>query len=185
VNTSNQNIPFTISSTLYTAQIPVGFYTNSTIASSVQTTMNAQYSGFTVTLSSLTNVITIANSTDFVLNFGTQKNNSSANLLGFNWSDTISNTSVSGNSSIDLAPYNTFNIRINNLTNIENSNSNSFTFCVPITSGVNSLNYFEPFNTNWIVSFPTPTQNLNISILDEFGKQIIIGANWSMVFERV
>lgn len=68
VNSRNNKIYFTVSSTLYTGTILPGRYTGSTIASAIETAMDSELSGNTVTYDLVTNTITISRGDNLILN---------------------------------------------------------------------------------------------------------------------
>jgi len=67
----NNTIAFTVTSSGTTTSLAPGNYVVSEFTAALQTLMNGALSGFTVTYSNITGLITIANSNSFLLNFTT------------------------------------------------------------------------------------------------------------------
>lgn len=94
----NDKIYITVAGpTTYTATITEGSYTITSLIAEVETVINAAYTpdnSFSVSVSSLTNKITISHTgTSFILSFGTNTTASARILLGWNAADTASATS--------------------------------------------------------------------------------------------
>lgn len=164
-----------------------GRYTASTLASHVQTKLQALNANFTCGYSSTNEVFTISYNTNFTLNWGTNTVASARKLLGFSANDTTSATSASSDQQIDLAPIKSVVIRI------DECNPNVYTSSI----GDNPSNIYvavrEAFGDvinqtrSEIIQHITlrRTNTLNIKVYDNNGNIISLrGLDWEILLSK-
>ena len=95
INDRNNQIYFTVSATPYTGTIVNGKYGGSSLATAIQTAMNAQLSGNTVSFDSSTYKITISRGASFTLDI-TSTTNAVWEYIGFNGSADLTASSHTG-----------------------------------------------------------------------------------------
>lgn len=192
INSSNNQLYFTISSTAKTASIPVGYYDQLTLPSAVQTAMNAVSSGFTVSFNATPSTITIANATSFVLN-NSNALNSIASILGFTPVDTTAGTSTTSTGILDLSPLMSFNINISDQNNVQivinngsTSSVNATTFIVPVIQDTGFVVYYEPKDRlQQIINFGQPMTALEITVTDDKGNNVNLLADWYIIIDPI
>jgi hypothetical protein len=123
----NDKIYFNISSTDYTATISQSNYSTSALATEIQTKMNAQFAGFTVTVDTTQKTFTISHSSSFSLTFSTNTTNSIASTIGFSNSDTSAATSQASDQVYNLAFSNKIYLASNDLSGTNRYNVNNLT----------------------------------------------------------
>jgi hypothetical protein len=167
------------------ATITTGFYTSSNIGAAVQTALNSTGpAGFTVTFNSTPQTITVSNASNFQLLFGSNTANSCASLLGFTNSNTTLATSATATGILNLSPNLSFNIQLNNISNIFNANSNYFTFVIPITVSSGGMMVYEPSNKFCqIATLPNSLNNIQIQVVDDSSRNIALLTDWYMILE--
>lgn len=150
------------------AQIVTGFYTSSTISSAVQTCLNSVGPGdYTVTYSAISGKLTITKGASTFYQEFTFTDNTSAKLLGFTNLDGSAATSQVSAHPINLAPVLSFNITINNETNIIQGSNSSCSFVVNNTIDSGDIVFYEPKTTYQEINLD-PTSLLHIQIHDHF-----------------
>jgi hypothetical protein len=95
INDRNNKLYFTVSATPYTATLTNGKYGPSALATEIQTAMDAQTSGNTVSFDTSTYKITISRASSFTLDI-TSTTNAIWEYIGFNGSSDLTATSHTG-----------------------------------------------------------------------------------------
>ena len=146
INSSNNLIYFTDGSGSWVGTITPGSYNTITILTAIATAMNAVSSGYSATYNSSTFFITISNSGDFELTFGTNTTDSAAYPLGFANANTTSATSQTSVNAVDFIGPLYFGIRIDQIP-INTRSSNEYDFYTFIVSNQalsdSSINYWS------------------------------------------
>lgn len=192
INQTNNRIYFTESATNKIAYIPPGTYSSSTLPAAVAACMTTASGGtntFTVAQNALSSFLTITASTvAFSLTFATNQTSSAYQALGFAQVDTASGLVSTGTTFPNLSSLRSMNINISGIGAIVDTKGNSqCTLCVPILSNSpNGLGYYEPpLHFPQIITFNSPTSNLNISVLDNLQNIVQMQADWHMIVESI
>ena len=186
----NDTIYFRSGSTNYTATIPQGYYTSSTIVSVIQTAMNAALAGFTVTLGTSTLCLTFANSTSFYFNWSVTTGNDCARLLGFvHKTDSGSAaTSVVAPNFIDLVRVPSFYIDIAEAEHHLSTNKhNGGVLYYPVIAGISNYMVYNELNSHaQEVLFTRVVKSMNITVFDtKFATIPLNGAEWELLLKPV
>ena len=105
VNLNNNKVYFTESSILKTATLTNGYYTQSELATQLQTQMNSAGSNtYTITFNSNTYQYTISSTGNFGFQFATNTTASARKLIGYSLANKTESTSSTSNNVIDLNP---------------------------------------------------------------------------------
>lgn len=163
VSSSNNNIDFKSGATTYSASVSAGIYDATTLATSLQTAMNNQLAGFTVSYNINQKTYTISNASSFSLLFssGSHASTSLWQVLGFSSSnglngvDTASATSTTSTQAVDFNLPLSMYIKLNNISTVEflSSDQDYFSFYLPLNSSNGSIveytenQYFEQYIT--------------------------------------
>jgi hypothetical protein len=192
INQNNNQIYFTESAVNKVATIPPGTYSIVSLPAAVAACMTTASGGtntFTVAQNALSSFLTITASTvAFSLTFATNQINSASQVLGFTQINTASALVSTGTTFPNLSPLRSLNINISGISAIKDTKGNSqCTLCVPILSNSpNGLGYYEPpLHFPQIITFNSPTSNLNISVLDDLQNIIAMQAEWHMIVESI
>lgn len=176
-------------STYRTATMPEGFYTSSNIAAAVQTQMNAVSSGYTVTLSTLTNRLTIANASSFTINSTSDGSlpNSCAPLLGFGTSASSSGTSITAGACINLAFPLSLLVEINQIATVRTMKNVPVygTFLIPLKENSNDIVVFSN-NADYesFLRIDSNTVNFDVKLRYLDGTLLSLnGADFELYFE--
>lgn len=189
VNSSTNVITVTNATpTTFTVTLTQGNYTGSSLATEIQTQLNAQaFAGFTVTYSSTTSKFTIANATSFNLIYATTTASEKIGLTA----DSGLVTSWTGTNIANLLGYRYLYIQCQELSIKEEDITESFTgknifMKVPISGSLGSLMTYTPNQTIIIEINENTVRNLSLKLVDEsFNVISLNGIPWSMTFQVV
>lgn len=199
----NDVIDFNLGGVL-SATISPGAYTSTSLATELETVMNAASAGgFTVTYSIYTFKYTIANVGAFTLLFSTGTNTTTHSrslwkILGFtdtnglNAVDTTSGTSATATSIVNVNTPQSFNIRISGnggtYSGMTNARSVMYTsIAIPITSQSEGFSTMMHYALGQVIrTHQKAISHLQISVVDDDGAVISLnGGEWFMVFEVI
>lgn len=162
-------------------------YSASTLATAIQTALNASGSSitFTVTQSSATNKMTIAGDSAFTLKFGTNTTNSIAKRIGFIDADTSSALSHVGTNVIDIAYPRMVFVDINQRPNVASSGNGTGTMVFPIESSSSDLSIFKSESSfEMYIDFEL-TNIIECKIRDDDNKPLDLnGADWFIQLQK-
>lgn len=190
VTTHNQNIYFT-DTAAHTVQLLPGIYTSANLPALLAAGMNAVGTGtYSVTISSLTNQMTITNSTQtFSLTLGTNQTNSAAGLLGFpNLNSSVAALTQTGSNFVNLQPSKMFNFTINNTGGngiVEPVSLKTNSFSIPITANTGSIEYYESESIDYYVRFDTPSSLISVVVKDDLGNIMNLTSDWYFILQQV
>lgn len=197
VDANCAKIYFRSGSTNYVATLSNGFYTSSTLATAVQTVMNAQLAGFTVTLDSDSKRLTFANASSFYFNWSAAATTTTgyddcAALLGFRpLTDSGSAaTSVTAPNPINLTRCQALVMRLAEAaTGLSTSDANRRCYAAlywPLIDSFGSFSVYDQTKYIQLLNVPSDVKNLNITICTARGTQISLnGADWEIVLEQI
>jgi len=189
INLSNNNLTFSVSSTTYDIQIPIGNYDINTLATALQNAMNAAGSGlsFTVSVISLTNKINISSTSNFELLFngGTElynqteraiyKENSIGKILGFSPTDLSGALTYTSDKQYNLhgPTYILLHIsEFNNIDGLKSSVQDAFAK-IPLDTSHNEYKFFKNSNDYCVETVFSPPlaklSQLNVRFLNYDG----------------
>jgi hypothetical protein len=169
-----------ISNILYT--IPIGNYTSSTL---VSTLTDILPSTFSITFSSITNKLTIINSSDFTIN----SNSTCLTVLGFdsNTSYTSTLNTLTSEYPVDLSGNNIVYVSISNLrtNNTDAGTSNSVSSIISsilINVPYGYLQYYDSSDNTGLILLEDHISFLHVSILGEDAMTLLDfhNQNWAM-----
>jgi len=161
INQYNNTIAFSMTSstttTPYSLTLAPGNYVVSEFTAALQTLMNGSLSGFTVTYSNITGLITISNSNSFLLNFATS---TMYVVLGFLPQQYAATTSITAPYALNLGMPVQVHIYISKVVNSYIGVQGSYdmpTFIVPIDGAWGTIVNFRSKN-NYLqyVNIPNP-----------------------------
>lgn len=189
VNNNNNKIYFYEDGTEKVATLTNGNYDSSTLLTEIETVMDIASGGhntYTVTYSSLTAKYTFSAGNAFHFTFGSNQTASAYKLLGFDRFDTVSGTSVTSSSFVDLTYSSYFNIRLNGESEILDSKGGA-TMTIPITGNSGSITYYESslaFPQRWTAD--NNVRRLRIEVLDDDSQPCDLnGSTWSFILKKV
>jgi hypothetical protein len=179
--------------TLYTATLTEGVYTPSTLATEMQTKINAAYTpdnNFTVTLSALTYKYTVTHSaTNFELAFGTNTTASARKLMGFNEADTGLGLTHTADNIYDLGHNETIFVVSSDLGNQLGQVGQKKTKVIfPLIADGNFGSYvsFVSGNQDWVINY-SPSRSFHeidfkLVFSDGVTEVPLNGVNWRINF---
>lgn len=187
IQSYNNILTWTRSSTEYSITIPPGAYTIYSLLSNIQTQMNnTDANNYVLTYSTTTLMVTFIGDSAFSLTFSNK--NTCWKELGFSNSNTSSNTTLTSNNAIQL--YNPLSLYLliqqfggNNIT----SSGIQFSFKIPMTvnsSGIlqfDSNNFYcQKIEFNGRFSFG----QLQVLIIDSYGRNINLNnSEWEILLQ--
>ena len=189
INSTNNHLPFNLSG-YNGAVLIVGSYTSTTLMTEIARAMNVVSSGFVVSYSAVSLLVTISNPTPFILLFGSYPFNSCASILGFLPNQDVPiTTSATGNSMLNLGVPDFIGIQIPELSTVRSiTPKNGFTFIVPIVANSSEIiEYSSASQYEQVLTFPNMVQLLqfNIRLVDPSGQPLTINSEWFMVLEVI
>lgn len=177
-----RNNQFSFNSGAVTGVVAVGNYTLTELLTALQTAINATaLSGFTVTYNDVSNTVTVACATSFVIDL---IDNSIFLQLGFESSVPSTTSAVSNNNPFLFFKRSVF-ITIDELSTrwaTSDLNRSPFTFVVPNTGGKSDTVVYKS-NDGWnqCASVSSDTHRLSIKVTDELGYPLEYLSPWEMV----
>ncbi len=189
-------IYFRSGSTNYVATVASGFYTSLTITTAVQTAMNAQLSGFTVTIDADTKRLTFANASSFYFNWSAASSNATglddcALSLGFRplTDSGAAATSVTAPNPINLTRTQALAMRITEAsTTLSTSDANRRSYAALYWPLIDSFGSFSVYDNTKIaqqVNFPSDVKSVSVLITNMRGTSISLnGSDWEILLER-
>lgn len=187
VNPSNNTFVINEGGADITVTLVDGFFDNRTFPVMLKERLDVSGTQiYTVTLSPVTNKITISAVGAFSLSF-TKSESTAHTLIGFNKSDYASAVSQVAPNLINLSPIHTINISINEISMISQQNLQGTTFMIPVPAGsLSYINYIPPVEFNQIVEFQTNQRVLSCVMRDELHTAIDLnGVDFLIVLERI
>lgn len=182
----NDTVDFKIGADDFSAVIPPGSYTGTTLAAAVQAEMIAVGgAGFTATYSDSHIMIEYSGNFSLLWASGTNAAISAANVLGFAAVDLENAASYTSDGGILLSPSSVFigcdTLAINVRQTAGDAPIN-FAWEVPIIVPFGSVQKYEPISdTILAVRKPGIFQSLHITLVDASGEPIALGnTNWSL-----
>ena len=175
----------------YTGTITAGHYTSSTIATAVQTAMNAVMSGFTVTLDANSNKLTFANASSFHFSWSRDTTGIGCEKqLGFqNNTDSATGTSITAPNAINLIRSSGIIVRFSESSSrvVDSKLSDLGSLYYPIISDWGTMMiYTGQTSVKQYLTFFQSTSALNIRFYSSDGSPIsLLGNDWEMVLSRV
>jgi len=165
INQYNNTIAFSGTSstttTLHSLTLAPGNYVVSEFTAALQTLMNGSLSGFTVTYSDITGLITISNSNSFLLNFATS---TMYVVLGFLPQQYAATTSITAPYTLNLGMPSQTHTYISKVVNSYIGVQGGYdmpTFIVPVNAARGSIvNFRSKNNYSQYVNIPNPI-NIN------------------------
>jgi hypothetical protein len=196
VNNSNNKI-FLVEqgNAVLEATIANGLYTNSTYPTAVKAALDGVSAGaggiaqvYTVSLTALTNKLTIQANNNFGLRFA-GRINTAHECLGFNKSDTSMNTTnihVAPNM-INLSAIHTINVSIDGISEISQRNLQSTSFIIPIPAGALAyVNYISSESFEQTVDIHSDKRIIHVTLRDELNNLIDLnGVDWLLILEKI
>ena len=189
VSASNNAIYFNDTTGNHRAVIPEGFYTAATYITAIGAAMTSAgsgstYTAFRDTVSLCLKVVSSNNA--FCFTFGSNTLNSAAIMMGYAQADTLAAYLLTASNIVNISQTRSFNISINNYSNINGLNGNGYTFVIPVTGTTPSLMSYEPtqwFNQSFVVD--SPTQTLDIAVYDDNHVLLNCFSDFYMILENV
>lgn len=184
INSSNNTITWEDSvPNTHSATITPGNYTGSQLASEIQTKMNAQMSGFTVTFSSNTYKLSWSNASTFKLL--ASGNTTADEIIGLSGDGTLATSDASDNA-INLSGPHYVMIRSNELSkgrplSINSTKSTSYIHRTRIEEGVGDIITDKGDTSVFELETPIVIRNLDIGLYDENDALLDLnGLHWSL-----
>ena len=191
ISASNNRIPFVENSISKVAIVPPGYYTNRTLTDAIETAMNVAsegYNNYTVSISSVTQKITIsASNASFTLDWASRPQSSMASILGFPEQNSSNSSVVTGERFVVLNSVLSFNIIVEECQSIINAKGLATTFYVPMSSKVNPFgwNLFEPNGFQQRMFIKYPKRAFRIRVTDDNGRTLDLKQDWQMILKQV
>lgn len=203
ISTLNQNLDFSVSSTTYTATVPVGFYNASTFATALQTALNAALSNtFVVTYNTTTLTFTIAGASSFDLLFksgpSAGANNTIWQVMGFASAngtasaDSGAGMTVTSNQVVNFSLPLSFYINFPQLSGqFMTSDKSQMSLYIPNTavSGGGIVEFYANESFQQIINLPPNTavlQSLNIEFQGPNASSVDLnGSEYEMLFSII
>ena len=162
--------------------LPFGDYTTvESLRVVLQTALQTEDATFTVTATN--NVLTITNTSTFILDF---TDADVASVLGFQKRAYTSATTQTGAGIVNLNPLTSINIIINSRCDIRDNGSLAYTFRVPVTSDKDKYITYEPNMWQQHIEFTTDQHLLTIRVCDDSFRTIDTQlVDWWAVLEKV
>jgi hypothetical protein len=187
INSTNSSIYWT-DTIPRTCQIPSGFYNSySVFATAVAMAMTANGGGtVTCSVNSLTNILTVNNTTTFAFAFATNTTNSAAEVMGFTEMDSISDTSQVGTKVINLLSTSFYNFSISEASiGMKTLSGQQYTFSIPALTTTPGQAYYEPSEQFPIQIRLNATKTLTVKIYDDRGRILNnMYSDWNMIIEK-
>lgn len=177
--------------TEYTITITPGNYTASSLATELETQLDASAATntFTVTYSSATGKLTFTtNTSDVEFRFGTYQYDS-AEILGFNFETFTATTG--GNEApnvVNLAHQHAFICEVNHINNFySSSNSNNMSFYIPFDVGASDvLTFKQDHQFKQTIRFFQNENHIKIILRDSESRLVDLnGANFELVIQKI
>jgi len=191
----NNIIYFSDSGGAHTYTVPPGYYTNTTLLSTLQSGMNGAVGSigtYVVTQGANNNLVTISAGANFTLTFGTNTVNSISAVIGF------TNVNTSGSASTYTGTY-PLNLRtIQNLfivvtnssgqiyKNVFGANQKQYTFIVPVLVNTSDIIFFSEdfFRQQFVVG--SPENIITVSVVDVNGNSLNIqNVDWNFILSPI
>ena len=174
-------------SVAHTSTIPSGTYTATALATAIETVLNTDDTNgdtYTVTFSTVTGKMTIANGgSNFALTFGTNTTYSIAYVIGFANTNKSSSSSYTGENVVNLnTKYYTIHCNfVDNCTYQANSVSSSW--IVPVNCSWGDLIVYSPHLAKSFKTNQTEISTMQIFVKDDRGYIVDLnGVDWSVNF---
>lgn len=183
IDSNNNNLQWNQSGN-FSYTIPSGFYTITTLLSTIQNGMNGVNSNSYVwSYNSTTLRVTATGTASFYLIFNVP--NSPWRELGFTNTTTTISTSLTGVNSPNLLGNSNLYIKIDQCNNSNVSQNNEFSFWIPIYVNNGSLNYVigDILPEQDVKVFNSTISSFNIKLFREDGLANLNGLDWSMYLE--
>lgn len=189
VNNNNNKIYFNDGSD-QTATLTNGNYSASSLATEIQTQMNAASShSFTCTYSTATSKFTISDGTgNFSLKFATNTSASARYLLGFDESDTSATSSKISDNLIDISNPQMIFVNISQAgDNLRDTKNAIFAdLFLPLDVSFGEMKYFKPGEEEKQTVKFVYTNNLEVYLRDENNDTVDLnGLEWSIVLKKI
>ncbi len=189
----NDNIPFEVATTDFTATLVEGLYSASELATEVQTQMNAAYipdNLFTCVVSTLTKKFTIAHpSATSILEFATRPTAIVASTLGYNNVDTADVLSHEGDNIYNLSFSTRLFILSKNLGSSyfrDPNNDLDLIFVFPVSGGFGDFMTYQNQGGHWFFNFDKYKNSrvIDIQLVFSDGKTVVPlnGQDMTLVF---
>lgn len=183
---SNTQIAFKRGVTTFTAALPPGAYTSTTLPIAIAAAMNAVDSGaaYSCTYSATTFLLTIAATASFQILFS--NNNSPWYECGFTNQDTTTATTITGTNSIQLGLPLSVYIEIPSLTMgmLSSRVNDRCTFVVPLNVDSGQIQYYADGNSYqqyYTFAAGIHLQDISVRVRTRNGQTLdLIGADWQM-----
>lgn len=187
VTSSNNTFYWSEGSTAITCTLTPGFYTATSLASSLGTAMtSAGTQTYTISYSNITALITITAGSNFSITMGTNTTNSLASITGFN-TNLSANTSQTAPNIVNLSPITALQVNIEHLSNFTDCSFNSSTFFIPVTGNpLDIIQYTPPDQFPQYITFSGQRQIVSVSLTDQNSQAINLnGLDFFFILEYV
>lgn len=178
VTSKNNTVP----TSLGNATITSGSYDIGGLITALGTALTAVDAGFSITLSSITMKVTIADANPFKLNFGTGSN-SIGTILGFSATDTATGTTFTGTNVYNMLQQPMWYMSVNAFTRNQQTTSGvNYTFSIPVNENTGNFVTYES-NADYEqlidVNDAQPPSTMRCSLVDSTGTVIDLnGLDW-------
>ncbi len=196
----NHTLDFSVGVTLYSITIPNGLYDAVTLASTIQTLMQAAVANvWSVTYSAITKKLTFSGTSAFILLLASGAASSATNnlwqVLGYANSagtaaaDSVSGTSTTSTYAVQLSLPLTIMIKIQNIgTEVISSDNDYCEFTIPnVSQGGSYIEFTSNGNYEQIVRIPYAIRNigkLDVAFFDRNNVQLdFLNLDWCLIVE--
>lgn len=186
VNINNNKLVFT-DNARHEIYLNVGIYNEESLIDHLVEEMNIAsngYNTYTITYVETTNKLNFSAVNNFQFHFS---ESTCHELLGFKYNDTPSNVTIVSDNMINLSPFHTINISIDQISSISQKVNQGTSLIIPLPNNVLSYYNFMPYQSfQQILHIERDKRIIKIDIRDELNNLLDLnGIDWCLILEKL